>query len=73
MADCYWHGYSGGPGRCPDCEREDAEGKERGSIPYYPEEHLTMKELEVKRLNESRPRGARRLTLNDVFPQHGHK
>lgn len=69
MADCYFHGYSGGPGPCSDCEREDREGKDRGSTPYDSAEHLTMEELEVRRLNEMRKPGEKKLTLNDVFPK----
>jgi hypothetical protein len=32
MADCYYHGYSGGPGPCPQCASEDARGSERGAL-----------------------------------------
>jgi hypothetical protein len=28
MADCYHHGYSGGPGPCLDCERNERAGRE---------------------------------------------
>jgi hypothetical protein len=31
MADCYYHGYSGGPGDCGICERERERGQEEGS------------------------------------------
>ena len=54
MADCYFHGYSGGPGRCPDCEREDREGKERGSIPYDRDEHLTQEEFVRREQNRDK-------------------
>lgn len=32
MADCYYHGYSGGSGTCSLCQQEDRENKERGDI-----------------------------------------
>lgn len=60
MADCYFHGYSGGPGRCSDCEREDREGKERGSIPYDSAEHLTQEEIQKREDNRNRERAAGR-------------
>lgn len=31
MADCYFHGYSGGPGRCSECEAEDEAKERRGT------------------------------------------
>lgn len=31
MADCYYHGYSGGPGGCSQCEAENRSGEERGT------------------------------------------
>lgn len=32
MADCYYHGYSGGPGACPECEEEDRRGLPRDTL-----------------------------------------
>ena len=32
MADCYLHGYSGGPGPCEKCEHEREDGLEPGSL-----------------------------------------
>lgn len=32
MADCYYHGYSGGPGPCRECETEDRRGAKRGTV-----------------------------------------
>ena len=32
MADCYFHGYSGGPGGCSECEQERRENLAQGSI-----------------------------------------
>jgi hypothetical protein len=32
MADCYEHGYSGGPGDCPKCESENQRGLKRGTL-----------------------------------------
>lgn len=31
MADCYYHGYSGGPGSCRICDKEEERGQEPGS------------------------------------------
>lgn len=56
MADCYFHGYSGGPGPCSDCQREDAEKKERGSIPYDRDEHLTQEEIQKREDNRDAAR-----------------
>jgi len=40
MADCFFHGYSGGPGgRCSGCAREDRDGLTRGTDPGYPSEN----------------------------------
>lgn len=32
MSDCYYHGYSGGPGGCYLCEKERAQKLEPGSL-----------------------------------------
>lgn len=32
MADCMFHGYSGGPGPCSQCQAEDERGLERGKL-----------------------------------------
>lgn len=32
MADCYHHGYSGGPGACKFCEEEDKQKLEPGTL-----------------------------------------
>lgn len=60
MADCYFHGYSGGPGRCPDCEREDRSGQERGTIKYDRDEHLTQEEIQKREDNRDKERSAGR-------------
>jgi len=52
VADCLYHGYSGGPGICEDCRKEDLAGSKRGTIPYDPAEHLTLEELNRKTENE---------------------
>ena len=31
MADCYYHGYSGSPGPCSQCEAEDRARESRGA------------------------------------------
>jgi hypothetical protein len=60
MADCYWHGYSGGPGRCADCEHEDRDNRDRGSIPYDRDEHLTQAEIQRREDNRDAERKAGR-------------
>ena len=37
MADCYFHGYSGGPGGCSECEQERREGLEQGALTVEPD------------------------------------
>lgn len=32
MADCYYHGYSGGPGPCSECAEERKQRLELGSL-----------------------------------------
>lgn len=32
MADCYFHGYSGGSGPCSECESERRRGLEPGTL-----------------------------------------
>lgn len=32
MADCLYHGYSGGPGPCGECKHEDDNDLERGTL-----------------------------------------
>lgn len=32
MADCYYHGYSGGPGPCYNCEQERRYKLEAGTL-----------------------------------------
>ena len=32
MADCYFHGYSGGPGSCSECEQERRQSLESGTL-----------------------------------------
>lgn len=60
MADCYYHGYSGGPGLCSDCEREREQGLEQGTIKYDRDEHHTMEELQRREDNRDRERAAGR-------------
>lgn len=35
MADCYYHGYSGGPGGCSICDAEETAGEEPGTRDGY--------------------------------------
>lgn len=57
MADCYYHGYSGGPGRCSMCDEEERRGLDPGTLPGHesiPLEHLTAKtEMEITGRKES--------------------
>jgi len=46
MADCYFHGYSGGPGACDLCEQERREGKEQGDITRPLDARFTMEEVD---------------------------
>lgn len=46
MADCYYHGYSGGPGECPECAREDRANLEQGTLPPGPGIELTMDDID---------------------------
>ena len=41
MADCYYHGYSGGPGRCIHCDREQQANLEPGTLDGYDQEVTT--------------------------------
>ncbi len=46
MADCYYHGYSGGPGACRECEEEDRRKLEQGTLPPGPGIELTMDDID---------------------------
>jgi hypothetical protein len=32
MADCYYHGYSGSPGPCSQCEAENRRNLDKGTL-----------------------------------------
>ena len=42
MADCYYHGYSGGPGACSICQKEDKSNIKRGSSEEKHDQSVTM-------------------------------
>lgn len=53
MADCYYHGYSGGPGVCSQCEAERRAGEEQGTRGLTLEPDLVWDMADKSSLGES--------------------
>jgi hypothetical protein len=63
MADCYYHGYSGSPGPCPECEEEARRGLKEGTLDGKNVGLLNMQDVDDmwhKRNNIKKPKNDRK-------------
>lgn len=65
MADCMFHGYTGGPGECGECKREREAGEDQGSSSFMYDPEVTTDAYRNRRYTTAHAPGS---TDPDVQP-----